>query len=209
MPGMRRRALLGTRSLMRCYITDRHPLGGVEPLLDAIAKNLAAGVERIQIREKDLAARDLFQLVRRALALPNPHGSQILVNSRVDIALAAGANGAHLPAGSIAAAEWRRITPARFLVGVSCHTLAELREARRQGADFAFYGPVFQPLSKAAFGPPLGLSGLAAGCRAAGLPVFALGGITEQNAAACREAGAAGVAGITLFQKPANLPLTR
>jgi len=181
--------------MKRYYITDRKQAGGVVALLDCIARN--AGVDWIQIREKDLPARELSDLVWRALAVAG--SSKVLVNSRVDVALACGAHGVHLPAGSIAPREWRRIVPAGFLIGVSCHTLDELRAA--EGADFAVYGPVFRPLSKEDPRPPLGLEGLREGCRAARVPVLALGGLTWQNAAECVAAGAAGVAGITLFQR--------
>ena len=183
--------------MLRCYITDRRSLPAGAALIDSIRVNLAAGVEWIQIREKDLSARELFDLVTQALSLPNPHGSKILVNTRVDVALAAGAAGAHLPAGSPPPRIWRALTPPGFLVGVSSHTIDEVRAAQDEGADYAVFGPVFSPLSKATGLEP---RGLAQAARAVGIPVLALGGITASNVEDCIQAGAAGVAAISLYQ---------
>jgi len=184
----------------RYYITDSLSLPAGESLIETIVRNERAGVDLIQIREKHLEARALALLVREAVAVCK--NAQILVSSRVDVALACGAAGVHLPAGSIPPLAWRNIVPPGFLIGVSCHNLAEIKASA--GADFVVYGPVFAPLSKVDPRQPVGLSGLRQACSMAPVAIFALGGITAQNAAECIAAGAAGVAGITLFQRPGS-----
>jgi thiamine-phosphate pyrophosphorylase len=185
---------------VRCYITDRHSLPPGTGLLESVARNLDAGIEWIQIREKDLSARELLELTKRVIALPNPFHSKILVNTRIDVALAAGAAGAHLPAGSPAPRDWRAHTPAGFLIGVSCHSLDEVRAAEDEGADYAVFGPVFMPRSKAIDVAPLGIEALAQAARGVRMPLLALGGITNANVQECFRAGAAGVAAISLYQ---------
>lgn len=182
--------------MIRCSITDRHR---TPCLLDTIARNLLDGPDWIQIREKDLPARELLHLVRAALALPNPRGVEIIVNSRMDVALTAGAHGLHLPADSIPANRWRALAPAPFLIGVSCHTVEEVRAAESSGADYVLFGPVFAPISKSSNLPLRGLDALRQAAAAVRIPVLALGGVTRDNSTACVETGAAGIAGISLF----------
>jgi len=139
-------------------------------------------------------------LVQKVLALPNPRGVKILVNTRVDVALAAGAAGAHLPGNSPPPQVWRAVVPRDFLIGVSCHSVEEVERAAEEGADYVLFGPVFDPISKAAASPALGYGELAQAARAVKIPVLALGGITRANIDACVAQGAAGIAGISLYQ---------
>lgn len=186
------------------YISDRHSLRG--DLLDQIDAAARAGIDWIQIREKDLQSRYLFELTAEAVRRVQPTNARILVNERTDIALAAGAHGVHLPSDGIGAEAVRKAVPANFLIGVSCHSIEELERAETSGATFTVFGPVFATPSKHAYGPPQGIERLAAATCAVRLPVLALGGIHEENAAACEAAGAAGIAAISLFQKTDGLP---
>ena len=179
--------------MIRYYITDRQALGGIPGLLECIAVNARAGVEWIQIREKDLSARKLFELTRAALQLAGQ--SRIIVNSRLDVALAAGAHGVHLPSGSIAPARMRPLCPAGFMIGVSTHTIGDVRRAESEGADYAVFGPVFPTGTKT----PVGVKALADAAAAVNIPVIALGGIANPG----QKLPGAGVAGIRLFQRDA------
>jgi thiamine-phosphate pyrophosphorylase len=199
-----------------CYVTDRQSLGvaaGADrgtALLERIRGASTAGVDWIELREKDLPARRLLELAASAVSATRAAGSaRILVNDRLDVAWAAGAGGVHLgeaslPAGEVVESKRRR-GPADFLVGVSCHSLEAARAAQDAAADYIFFGPVFTTPSKLAFGPPQGLVALGAVCSALRIPVLAIGGITAENAASCLEAGAAGIAGIRLFQQHRDL----
>ena len=179
-------------------------------LLGAIRRAIAAGVDWVQVREKDLPARDLTALVRKAVAAAGGSATRILVNDRLDVALAAAAAGVHLGEESLPVdrvAQWCRAgnAPAGFVVGASCHSLAAAVEAERAGADYVFFGPVFETPAKLKSGPPQGLERLREVCRAVGVPVLAIGGVTLDNASACLAAGATGIAAIRLFQESADI----
>jgi thiamine-phosphate pyrophosphorylase len=185
------------------------PGASIEALLDCIGWFLSepsGDIKWVQIREKHLSARELLDLVRRAVSLQEStnglYARKIIVNGRMDVALAAGAAGVHLPAGSIEVGRWRSIAPTGFLIGASCHTIDEVRAAEATGADYVLFGPVFAPLSKTSDLAPSGIEGLDEAARAVRIPVLALGGITRENTQACVDAGAAGVAGISMFQAP-------
>jgi thiamine-phosphate pyrophosphorylase len=178
-------------------------------LLETIRRAAAAGIHWIQIREKDLETRKLTELVRLAAAGARETGTRILVNDRLDIALAAGAAGVHLGETSLLVekvADWRRSAGrAEFRTGASCHSTEAARTAEGAGADYIFFGPVFATPSKAAFGAPQGIERLGDACRAVRIPVLAIGGVTVENAHSCLAAGAAGVAAIRLFQETEDL----
>ena len=184
-------------------ISDRATLD--VPFSDAftrwLARLAAAGVRAVQIREKDLDDRAVWELARQArAALPSP--ATVLVNGRLDLALAAGADGAHLPADGVPAAALRRRFGPGVLLGVSTHSVKEVERALRDGADYVTFGPVWPTPSKERYGPPRGIEELARAAQV-GIPVYALGGVMLSRFGEAAEAGATGVAGIRLFQGPA------
>ena len=197
------------------YVTDRKSLPGASPadLLDKIRMAADAGCDFVQIREKDLSARALLELTREAVRIATQTGSmRVIVNDRLDVALAAGAAGVHLGESSIPAEtviQWRRggNAPADFLVGVSCHSLEDVHAAEKAGASYAFFGPIFDTPSKRSFGAPQGVDRLRQVCRAVKLPVIAIGGVDQTNAAECVNAGAAGIAAIRMFQHATDAKL--
>ena len=171
-------------------------------LLERIHIAAAAGVDWVQIREKDLAARELLELARESVAA---NSSRIIINDRLDVALAAGAAGVHLghasaPARGVVAWCRRGNAPPEFLVGVSCHSLEGAKQAERDGASYTYFGPIYETPSKIPFGKPHGVAELASVCSAVRIPVIAIGGVNESNAAECLRAGAAGIAAIRMIQ---------
>ena len=175
-------------------------------LLALVERAVAARVSLVQLREKNLDARSLYELASAAARAARGSRTRVLVNDRADVAWAAGCDGVHLTARSLAAGVVRRAFGAEFLIGASAHTPAEARAARDGGADFAVFGPVFDTPSKRAYGPPVGVEALAGVARElAPFPVVALGGVGEAEAAEVLRAGAAGVAGIRLFADGQNL----
>lgn len=160
----------------------------------------------IQIREKDMSAQELSEFVRAAISVARPHGARVLVNDRLDVALAVGADGVHLRTNSLPLKAIRQLRlQTNFLIGVSTHSLYEAQNAEANGADFIVCGPVFSTPSKAMYGAPMGLEQFAEICRSVRLPVLALGGISMTNFAEPMKQGAAGIAGIGIFKNIASL----
>jgi thiamine-phosphate pyrophosphorylase len=159
-----------------------------------IAAALAAGVDAIQLRDRGVAGGELLAAATALRALTRRHGARLLVNDRLDVARAAEADGAHLPAASFALADARRLLASGALVGRSTHAPDEAVAAGRDGTDYVVLGPIFATPSKAAYGAPLGLAAIAAATAASAAPIVAIGGITPERAAEARAAGAAGVA---------------
>jgi thiamine-phosphate pyrophosphorylase len=179
-----------------------------QAVLDQISTAAEAGIELIQIREKQLSARVLFELAKRAVEQTNGTATKILINDRADIALGAGAAGVHLTTQSIHASRIRKTFGEDFLIGASTHSLDEATAACEGGADFAVIGPVFETRSKSGYGRPLGLEALAdVSRRLAPFPLLALGGVSIENAQACLKAGASGLAGISLFANLDNVKI--
>ena len=174
-----------------------------------VSTAVAAGIQLIQIREKNLAARVLFELTVSAVAIARGSSTRILVNDRADVAAGAGAHGVHLTTRSLLPALIRKTFGAKFLIGASTHSLDEARQAQKGGADFAVFGPIFPSPAKERYGAPLGVDRLAEAARKmTSFPLIALGGISHKNARECLRAGASGIAGISLFSEPETLART-
>jgi thiamine-phosphate pyrophosphorylase len=205
--------------------------GSLDPLLEKIEQIAVAGIDWIQLREKDLSGRSCASLAREALrrtskpsaqagspaplltGMPLRIPARILVNDRLDVAIAEQAAGVHLGENSLPVQDAKRLItasqaaqtfPQDFLLGVSCHSLEAAQSAAAAGASYIFFGPIFATPSKAPYGPPQGVDQLAEVCATVKIPVLAIGGITLQNAPACISAGATGIAAIRLFQDSAD-----
>jgi thiamine-phosphate pyrophosphorylase len=173
-------------------ITDRRATGG-RPLSTVVRAALEGGARLVQLREKDLDGGPLLDLARELAREARRAGARLLVNDRIDVALAARADGVVLPADSFPTEVARRLLGPGRLVGRSTHALAEVARAAREGCDFVLFGPLFATPSKAAYGTPQGIEALRA-ATAPSIPVFAVGGITADNARQAIDAGARGVA---------------
>jgi thiamine-phosphate pyrophosphorylase len=181
---------------MKLYlVTDRHVATG--GLVEAVAAALRGGVDLVQLREKDLPTAQLYELAGALLRRTREHGVRLLINDRIDIALATGADGVHLPGDSFEIEDARALLGPHKIIGVSTHSIEQAQRAATAGADFVVFGPIFDTPSKRRFGAPLGLDRLREVVRAIDVPAIAIGGIDSSNAA---EVGATGCAGVAVIR---------
>ena len=176
----------------------------VTALIEFTERAIAAGVDYVQIREPDLSARDLLSVTEAAAAIATRSGARVLINDRADIAACARA-GVHLTTRSLSAEVVRRAFGSELIIGASTHSLEEAKAAEAGGADFIVFGPVFETASKKRYGEPVGLDALRRVATALTIPVIALGGISLANFVRTLDAGARGVAGISMFAQASDL----
>jgi len=187
-------------------VTDRTQTRGRD-LVDLVRECLAAGLPAVQVREKDLGAADLALLCRRLRGLTREVGARLIVNDRLDVALAVGADAVQRTGTSLDVRDMRSVAGNRLRIGASVHSLEEAVDAEAHGADWVVFGPVYDTPSKRAYGAPQGLERLAAVVRGVTIPVVAIGGVTPERVAEVRAAGARGVgviAGILAAHSPAD-----
>jgi thiamine-phosphate pyrophosphorylase len=185
-------------------VTDRHQTGG-RPLPAVLEQVLSVGTPAIQLRERDMSAKDLLALARVIQSVTVRRGGQLLINDRIDIALSLEGAGVHLRSNSLPVSVARRLLGKQRLLGVSAHSVEEAVAAEAQGADYVILGPVYDTPSKQAYGPPLGLSQVEEACRRVRIPIIGIGGITAARAREVRGAGAYGVAVITAILGAADV----
>ena len=185
-----------TLSSRLLVVTDRHQTNG-RPLVPLLQQVVNAVAPAIQLRERDLLARELVTLAREVQAVTDSHRSQLLINDRIDVALALEGVGVHLRSNSLPVSVARQLLGTQRLVGVSVHTVEEAIQVESQGADYIILGPIYATPSKQMFGPPLGIHTLEKACRLVRIPIIGIGGVTAARAQQMRRAGAFGVAVIT------------
>ena len=193
-----------TLSSRLLVVTDRHQTNG-RPLVPLLQQVLATAVPMIQLRERDLSARALMTLAREVQAVTASRRSQLLINDRIDVALALDGVGVHLRSNSLPVSAVRQLLGAQRLLGVSVHGVEEVMEAELQGADYLVLGPIYETPSKQMFGPPLGIHTLEKACRLVRIPIIGIGGVTAARAHEMRRAGAFGVAVITAILGAADV----
>ncbi|MBH0204241.1 MAG: thiamine phosphate synthase [Nitrospira sp.] len=174
-------------------VTDRHRTHG-RFLLSVLQQAVEAGLPAIQLRERDLPTGELLRLAQDIRAITSPRSVPLIINDRVDLMLALNLDGVHLRANSLPVAAVRRMAGADRLIGISTHSLAEVRQANRDGADYVVFGPIFDTPSKRQFGSPVGLEQLAEACRLSVIPVFGIGGVTGASVPDVLRAGSYGIA---------------
>ena len=186
-----------TLSSRLLVVTDRHQTNG-RPLVSLLQRVLAVAAPAIQLRERDFSAGELVALARevQAVVTASP-GSQLLINDRIDVALALEGVGVHLRSNSLPVPVARQLLGAGRLLGVSVHGVAEAMQAESQGADYIVLGPIYETPSKQMFGPPLGIHILEKACSLVRIPIIGIGGVTASRAREMRRAGAFGAAVIT------------
>jgi thiamine-phosphate pyrophosphorylase len=177
-------------------VTDRQQTAG-RPLRAVVEAALRGGARAFQLREKDLPPRDLYPLAKEMRQLTQPYDARLLINDRIDVALAVNADGVHLTTTSLPARVARQLLGPERLIGVSTHSLAEAQEAAEGGADFLVFGPIFFTPSKAPYGEPVGLEPLRAVRAVVELPILAIGGVKKANLEQVIAAGADGIAVIS------------
>ena len=191
-------------------ITDRKlTKNGLAAACEEILRAAGENASRIaiQLREKDLTGRELLGLARELRRICGAHGARLLINDRIDVALACDADGVHLPADSFSVRDARELLRKPKLIGCSTHSIAEVEAANRAGADFVVFGPVYDPISKSAYGPAAGVDALREACEVSDVPVYALGGITAKRISElsdCEIAGAAAIGSLFGADSPAD-----
>ncbi len=196
---------MSSTPLPRLYLlTDRHNTSQ-RPISSVISQAVNAGARMIQIREKDLDTRSLVHLTQDLMPLIQQHEGKVLLNDRIDLTLALDADGVHLRSDSLPLTHARRMLGKKKLIGISTHSVEEVKKAEDEGADFIVLGPIFETPSKQQYGPPLGLHALGTACQASHLPIFAIGGIGQEKVTSVLSSGAYGIAVISAILQAPNI----